>query len=198
MSKAVIATRNKGKLKELQELLKDLNLEILPIDAFNVGTIEEDGNSFFENAMKKAKITAEKTGLLAIADDSGLEVDALDGQPGIHSARYAGENASDKENNKKLLKELDGVEAQRRTARFRCVIVAYRPDGQFISAEGVCQGRIAEKPAGEHGFGYDPIFIPEGYQRTMAQLRREEKNKISHRGKALEILKEKITELLQE
>ena len=198
MKKAVLATKNKGKLKELKELLKDLNLEIIALDEFSdkIGEIIEDGKSFFENAMKKAKIVAEKTGLLAIADDSGLEVDALNGKPDIYSARFAGENATDEENNQKLLNELKDIPLEKRTGRFKCVIVAYRPDGKWISVEGTCEGKIALAPKGEHGFGYDPIFIPEGYDRTMAELTSEEKNKISHRGDALRRLKEKISELL--
>ncbi len=195
--KAVIATRNKGKIKELKELLSDFGLDILPLDHFpQVGEIVEDGDTFFENAMKKAKTVSEKTGLMAIADDSGLEVDALKGAPGVYSARYAGEGATDEQNYLKLLDEMKDVPEEKRGAQFRCVMVAYRPDGRWVSAEGVCRGRITYSPRGEKGFGYDPVFVPEGDTRTMAELTREEKNKISHRGKALGILKEKISELL--
>ncbi len=195
--KAVIATKNKGKLRELQELLADFGLEILPLDEFeDIGEIVEDGTTFFENAMKKAKTVSEKTGLLAIADDSGLEVDALEGRPGIYSARYAGENSSDEKNNEKLLSELKEIPEGQRGAQFRCVMVAYRPDGKWVTAEGICRGSIALAPQGDQGFGYDPIFIPEGEECTMAQMSREEKNKISHRGKALQELRKKITELI--
>ncbi len=195
--KAVIATRNRGKIKELKELLVDFGLDILPLDHFpQVGEIVEDGDTFFENAMKKAKTVSEKTGLMAIADDSGLEVDALKGAPGVYSARYAGEDATDNQNYLKLLDKMKDIPTEKRGAQFRCVMVAYRPDGKWVSAEGVCRGRISPSPKGEQGFGYDPVFVPEGDTRTMAELTREEKNKISHRGKALEILKEKISELV--
>ncbi len=195
--KAVIATRNRGKLRELKELLADFGLDIQPLDHFpQVGEIVEDGDTFFENAMKKAKTVSEKTGLMAIADDSGLEVDALKGAPGVYSARYAGEDATDEQNYLKLLDEMKDVPEEKRGAQFRCVMVAYRPDGRWVSAEGICRGSITTSPRGEQGFGYDPVFVPEGDTRTMAELTREEKNKISHRGKALEILQEKISELL--
>ncbi len=195
----MIATRNKGKIRELKELLADFGLDILSLDQFpQVKEIVEDGNTFFENAMKKAKTVAEKTGLLAIADDSGLEVDALKGAPGVYSARYAGEDATDEQNYLKLLNEMKDVPTEKRGAQFRCVIVAYRPDGKWVSAEGVCRGRITSSPRGEQGFGYDPVFVPEGDIRTMAELTREEKNRISHRGKALEMLKKKIGELISE
>ncbi|NPA95642.1 MAG: XTP/dITP diphosphatase [Thermodesulfobacteria bacterium] len=196
--KAVIATKNKGKLKELQNLLSDFGLEIVSLDEFDeIGEIVEDGDTFFENAMKKARTVAERTGLLAIADDSGLEVDCLNGRPGIYSARFAGENCSDQDNNQKLLSEMKDVPAEKRGAQFRCVIVAYRPDGKWVSAEGVCRGTIGFEPVGDQGFGYDPLFIPEGEDRTMAQMTREEKNKISHRGKALQDLKSKIEQIIQ-
>ncbi len=195
--KAVIATKNRGKLKELQNLLADFDLQIVPLDQFdNIGEIEEDGVTFFDNAMKKARTVAERTGLMAIADDSGLEVEALNGRPGVFSARYAGEKASDQENYLKLLQEMKDVPDDKRDAQFRCVIVAYRPDGKWVSAEGICRGRITHAPKGNQGFGYDPIFIPEGDSRTMAQLTQEEKNRISHRGKALLELREKIKQLM--
>ncbi len=196
--KAVIATKNKGKLKEMQKLLADLGLDIESLERFQdkVGHIVEDGSTFFENAMKKAKTVAEKTGLMAIADDSGLEVDALSGRPGIFSARYAGENASDEENYLKLLDELKEIPETKRGAQFRCVVVAYMPDGRYVSAEGICRGMITTAPQGSQGFGYDPVFVPEGDSRTMAQLSREEKNMISHRGKALKKLKAKIKDLI--
>ena len=196
--KAVIATKNKGKLKELQNLLSDFGLEIVSLDEFDeIGEIVEDGDTFFENAMKKARTVAERTGLLAIADDSGLEVDCLNGRPGIYSARFAGENCSDQDNNQKLLSEMKDVPAEKRGAQFRCVIVAYHPDGKWVSAEGICRGTIGFEPVGDQGFGYDPLFIPEGEDRTMAQMTREEKNKISHRGKALQDLKSKIEQIIE-
>ncbi len=195
--KAVIATRNRGKIRELKELLADFGLDILPLDHFpQVREIVEDGDTFFENAMKKAKTVSEKTGFLAIADDSGLEVEALKGAPGVYSARYAGEDATDEQNYLKLLDEMKDIPTEKRGAQFRCVMVAYRPDGKWVSAEGICRGRITSSPRGDKGFGYDPVFVPEGETRTMAELTREEKNRISHRGKALGILREKISELL--
>ena len=197
MVKAVLATKNRGKVEEMKALLQGLGFEILSLDEVaDVGEIVEDGNSFLENAMKKAKVVAEKTGLLAIADDSGLEVDALDGRPGIHSARFAGENASDEENNIKLLHEMQDVPDEKRGAGFKCVIVAYRPDGKWLSVEGECRGIITTSQRGTNGFGYDPVFVPEGYDKTMAELTSEEKNRISHRGKALLRLKDEISRLL--
>ncbi len=195
--KAVIATRNRGKLRELQKLLADFGLKILPLDQYPaIGPIEEDGSSFFENAMKKARIVAEKTGLIAIADDSGLEVDVLNGAPGIYSARYAGEKASDEENYRKLLAVMKDVPGWERGAQFRCVMVVYRPDGKWITTEGICRGRITSVPRGNRGFGYDPVFMPEGSTCTMAEMGQEEKNRISHRGKALKLLKERIRQIL--
>jgi XTP/dITP diphosphohydrolase len=151
-----------------------------------------------ENAMKKAIQTAQALGLPALADDSGLEVDALDGRPGVWSARYAGEGASDPSNNMKLLEEMKGVEPERRTARFRCVMVAASPDGRTISAEGSCEGMIAEEMSGEGGFGYDPLFFVPELGRTMAQLSRDEKNSISHRGKAVSEIMKQLPAFLEE
>ncbi len=197
--KIVLATKNRGKVVELQTLLADLGVEIIPMDeAGDIPEIVEDGNTFYDNAMKKALVVSRATGLVAIADDSGLEVDALDGRPGVYSARYAGDKATDEENYQKLLVELKGVPREKRTARFKCVVVAYRPDGKWITSQGSCEGHIADKPRGEHGFGYDPVFIPEGHSRTMAELSRDEKNSISHRGMALKALKEKLRDFLKD
>ena len=158
----------------------------------------EDGKSFFENAFKKAKAVAEHYGILAISDDSGLEVDALDGRPGIHSARYAGEHATDQENNQKLLEDLQGVDDVHRQARFRCVMVAYRPDGAWVKAEGQLEGVITSRPKGDKGFGYDPIFFVPELGKTLAEISTEEKNKISHRAKALKALHKKLIGLLEQ
>ena len=165
--------------------------------AGNIPEIVEDGATFFENAMKKARVVAESTGLVSIADDSGLEVDILGGRPGIFSARFSGTDATDEDNNLKLLRELQGIAEDKRTARFRCAVVAYRPDGRYISAQAVCEGRITFAPRGTRGFGYDPVFQPEGKDRTMAELTPYEKNMISHRGKALRELREHLAEFLE-
>ncbi len=197
--KVILATHNKGKISEMQTLLADMGIEVIAMDqAGDIPEIVEDGSTFYENAMKKASTVAKATGLTAIADDSGLEVDALNGQPGVFSARYAGEHASDQENYQKLLKELQNIPSGKRTARFKCVIVTCKPDGRCISAEGVCEGAITEMPRGKQGFGYDPVFIPRGSQKTMAEITKDEKNKISHRGMALRSLKEQLKGFLND
>ena len=191
--KLILATRNKDKLKEIQALLSDLDIDIVSLDeAENAPHVVEDGKTFMENAFKKAKVIAEATGIMALADDSGLEVDALDGAPGVYSARYSGENASDASNNEKLLADLEGVPAGKRSAHFSCVIVVYHPSGRWISTEDKCEGEITEKSIGDRGFGYDPVFYLPSLNCTMAQLSAEEKNRLSHRGKALEKLKSEL------
>ena len=191
--KLILATRNKGKLKEIQALLSDLDIDIMSLDeAENAPHVVEDGKTFMENAFKKARVIAEATGIMALADDSGLEVDALDGAPGVHSARYSGENASDASNNEKLLADLEGVSSGKRSAHFSCVIIVYHPSGQWISTEARCEGEITNKIIGDQGFGYDPVFYLPSINRTMAQLSPEEKNSLSHRGKALAELKSKL------
>jgi len=196
----LIATSNMGKAKEISEALKNFNLEIKTLKDFpNIAPPQETGNTFFENAYLKAKYYAEKTGLLSLADDSGLEVDILNGAPGIYSSRFAGENASDEENNKKLLELLKNVPLEKRKARFVCVIVVYHPSGKYIKSEGIWEGLIGFEPRGSYGFGYDPIFlVPEyNYKKTAAELPIEEKNKLSHRGKALVKLKDILAEFLK-
>jgi len=191
--KLILATRNKGKLKEIQVLLSDLDIDIMSLDeAENAPHVVEDGKTFMENAFKKAKVIAEATGIMALADDSGLEVDALDGAPGVYSARYSGENASDASNNEKLLAGLKGVSSGKRGAHFSCVIIVYHPSGQWISTEARCEGEITMNPSGDQGFGYDPVFYIRSIKRTMAQLSPEEKNSLSHRGKALRKLKSEL------
>ena len=181
----LIATRNHHKLREIKSILDLPGVEIVGVDSIpGLPEVEEDGATFEENARKKAVTIAAASGLLTMADDSGLEVDALGGAPGVYSARYAGEECDDSANNSKLLRELDGVED--RSARFRCVIALAYPDGRCMSVDGCCEGRIATEPRGENGFGYDPLFIPEGGDRSFAEIGDMEKSRISHRARALE------------
>jgi XTP/dITP diphosphohydrolase len=189
----IVATRNKGKVREIREALKGLGLQIYTLSDFpQAPEIEEDGKSFAENALKKARFYSNYFGKLTITDDSGLEVDSLKGLPGIYSARYAGEKATSQENNEKLLREMEGISLSKRGARFRCVIAMALPDEREAIAEGTCKGAIGFKEKGKKGFGYDPLFILPKYQKTMAELSLEEKNQISHRGKALKKLKKII------
>jgi XTP/dITP diphosphohydrolase len=187
MSTIVLATGNKGKVEELSELLSASNISIVPQSEFDVPDVPETGSTFVENAIIKARHASKITGLPAIADDSGLEVDALNGAPGVISARYSGINATDASNNTKLLEELTDVAPDKRTARFHCVLVYMRhsDDPTPIICHGVWDGAILEKPQGEQGFGYDPLFWVEQYQQSSAELTREIKNQLSHRGKAL-------------
>lgn len=187
MKKIVLATGNKGKVKELGELLASYQMEVLPQSEFNVGDVAETGTTFVENAIIKARHAAKITGLPAIADDSGLEVDALAGAPGVYSARYAGEHATDSDNNEKLLKALDGIEQSKRTARFHCVLVymAHENDPTPVICHGSWEGEILTSAMGEQGFGYDPLFWVAQEQKSSAQLDRDIKNSLSHRGKAL-------------
>lgn len=182
----IVATRNKGKLREFRDALRGLNLRIYGLSHLQEAPeVEEDGESFTENALKKARFYAMHSGKLTLADDSGLEVDSLRGRPGVYSARYAGERASSQENNRKLLRELQGIPISKRGARFKCVVAIKSPRGKEAIAEGSCRGRIGFKEKGRKGFGYDPLFILPKGGKTMAELSLEEKNKISHRGKAL-------------
>jgi len=192
----MIATRNRGKIREIREALNGLGLRIYALSDFpDVPEIEEDGKSFTENALKKARFYSKYFGMLTIADDSGLEVDSLKGLPGIYSARYAGEKASSRVNNQKLLREMQGVPISKRGARFKCIIAMESPDGKEAIAEGSCKGSIGFREKGRRGFGYDPLFILPTYGKTMAQLSLEEKNKISHRGKALRKIRKLIKSL---
>ncbi len=199
MKKIVLATRNKGKIREMQALLKDFGVEVISaFDLPDVPEVVEDGETFFENSMKKAREIALATGITALADDSGLVVDALDGSPGVRSARYAGENADDNMNNMKLLSDLEGVAPEKRTARFKCVMVLYDPSGAWISAEGTCEGVIAPEPSGSGGFGYDPVFFVPELGRSMAELTPEEKNAISHRGRAIKALRSQLPDFIKQ
>ncbi len=174
-------------------MLVDLGINVVSLNDFpEIPEIVEDGKSFLENALKKGRAVAEATGETVLADDSGLEVDALGGAPGIHSARYAGDDASDLQNNRKLLEELKGIPTAKRAAAFRCVMVLYSPDGRFEAFEGLWEGRIAETPAGKGGFGYDPLFFLPGEGMTVAQLSPEVKNSVSHRAQAFAKLKERL------
>ncbi len=198
MKKIIIATRNQGKLREIRDILKDIPLEFLPLSDFpEVPEIEEDGYSYTENALKKAGIVSSITGLPTIGEDSGLEVDALAGMPGIFSARYAGFNANDDDRIKKLLKELEGVSEDKRGARYVCSAVLALPDGNRFISEGTVEGRITLAPRGSVGFGYDPVFYVQEYGKTMAELPIEVKNRISHRGKAITGLRERILKCLK-
>jgi len=189
----IVATRNQGKIREIREGLKGLVFQIHALSDFpDVPEIEEDGKNFAENALKKARFYSKYFGKLTLTDDSGLEVDSLKGLPGIYSARYAGEKATPRENNQKLLREMEGISLSKRRARFRCVIAIVSPDGREAIAEGSCKGTIGFKEKGRKGFGYDPLFILPKYGKTMAQLTLEEKNRISHRGKALKKLRKMI------
>lgn len=179
--KFVIATHNQHKLQELQRILAPLGVEAITAD---LSEVEETGTTFAENAFLKAQSACRETGLPAVADDSGLEVEALDGRPGVYSARYAGENATDAQRMEKLLGELEGVPAEKRGARFVSAVCCVFPDGERIQVEGECPGAIAFAPAGEDGFGYDPVFLCG--EKTFAQMTAAEKDAVSHRGKALE------------
>jgi XTP/dITP diphosphohydrolase len=189
----VVATQNSGKIREIREALKGLGLRIYGLSDFpDVPEIEEDGKSFTENALKKARFYSKHFGKLTLADDSGLEVDGLKGLPGIYSARFAGEGASSRENNQKLLNEMKEIPFSKRGARFKCIIALVSSDGREAITEGSCRGRIGFREKGKRGFGYDPLFILPKYGKTMAELSLKEKNKISHRGKALRKIKKVI------
>jgi XTP/dITP diphosphohydrolase len=194
MTELVLASGNKGKLAEFQRLLEGLDVQIHSMKEYpEIGEIVEDGSTFAENALIKARAVCKATGKPAMADDSGLAVDALDGAPGIYSARFAGEQRSDADNNAKVLQLLEHVEDSKRTARFFCVIAIVLPDGREYTVEGTCEGTILHALQGEGGFGYDPLFYVESLDKTFAELTMEEKNHISHRGhanrKAVEIIR---------
>ncbi len=193
----LVATRNAGKVREIRKALRGLGLRIHSLHDFrDVPEMEEDGKSFAENALKKARFYSKIYGRLTISDDSGLEVDILRGAPGIYSARFAGEKASDRENNLKLLGQMEGISLSKRRARFKCATAIVSPDGKEAVVEGECGGRVGLKEVGKKGFGYDPLFIFPRLRKTMAQLNLEEKNEISHRGKALRKLRKVIGQFL--
>lgn len=191
----VVATTNRGKIVEIQKILSGSPYEFVPITQFDEHfSVEEDGMSYAENAIKKARRASLMTGKIALADDSGLEVDALGGAPGIYSARFGGEDLPFSEKIARLLRQMD--RQVQRTARFRCVIVVSSPKGAVVSSEGVCEGAISAEPRGTNGFGFDPIFWVPAYQKTMAELSAEIKNEISHRARALQHVPALIEQVL--
>ena len=195
----VIATRNEGKLREIKDILAPWSFKILSLKDFAwIPQIIEDGSTFAENAAKKAREAARQTGRLAIADDSGLAVDALQGRPGVFSSRYGGEKATDEQRFQKLLVEMTEIPEGKRQAAFVCTLAVATPQGKVELLEGRCRGQIAFAPRGEHGFGYDPIFFIPELGKTMAELDPEVKNRISHRARALEKLKELLPTILKQ
>ncbi|MDO9515597.1 MAG: XTP/dITP diphosphatase [Syntrophales bacterium] len=191
----VFASKNKGKIRELKALLTGMNVDLLSLhDYSDAPHINEDGATFYENALKKARVISEYTGSTVIADDSGLEVDYLGGAPGIHSARYSGAGATDERNIRKLLEEMEGVPEEQRGAAFRCALVLYRTDGTFEIFEGELKGTISREPSGSEGFGYDPVFVVPEYGKTVAEIDPGTKNRISHRGTAFVKLKKSLQE----
>ncbi|MDO3379287.1 XTP/dITP diphosphatase [Geoalkalibacter halelectricus] len=182
----LVATRNAGKLKEIKRLFSEVGIEAVGLENFpELADVEEDGATFAVNAEKKARTIAAQTGRVTLADDSGLEVEALGGAPGVFSARFAGAGAGDADNNRKLLIELAGVPEEKRRAAFRCVMAYCTPQGACRFFEGTLPGRIIHEPRGGHGFGYDPLFLIPEYGKTLAELPLDVKNRISHRGQAL-------------
>ena len=191
----ILATRNQGKISEFEELLSGFDVDIRSLNDFGpIPAVEEDGETFEENAYKKAHFTAKVLGFPALADDSGLVVPALGGEPGVRSARYGGEEANDLRNNVKLLKAMEGV--TNRMALFQCVIAIAVPRGPALIYEGKCEGKIADKMQGDQGFGYDPLFFYPALKKTFAQMSIEEKNRVSHRGKAMAELRQEFDKVL--
>lgn len=194
----VFATGNEGKMREIRQIMKGIHVELLSMKEAGIeADIVEDGESFAENAVIKAKAVAEKTNHIVLADDSGLEIDYLNKEPGIYSARYMGEDTSYDLKNANLLEQLEGVPDEKRTARFVCAIAAAMPDGEVFTTVGVIEGRIGYKIEGENGFGYDPIFYLPEYGCTSAQLSEDEKNAISHRGRALAAMREELEKRME-
>ena len=196
MKQFFVATTNEGKLKEFQEIFRELNIEIKSLfEHFpEADDVEETGTTFAENAVLKAETYSQQFQVPVLADDSGLTVDALNGEPGVYSARYARLEKNDQKNLEKVLEKLKDVPKEKRTAAFVCTIAFAEPGEETIVVEGKCQGIIAKEPKGTEGFGYDPIFIPDGYDETLAQLGAHIKNKISHRRRALDKIVEKLKE----
>ena len=194
MKRIVLASNNKGKVREINQILAGLDVEVVPQSEFNISEVDETGLTFVENAILKARHAAEQSGLPAIADDSGLEVDALNGQPGIYSARYSGVGATDEANLQKMLEALKDVPDDERTARFQCLMVYmhHGSDPTPVICQGTWDGVIIREPQGDNGFGYDPIFYVPTHNCSSAQLSSEIKNQLSHRGQALKLLVEKL------
>ena len=198
MIKLVLASRNRKKIRELETFLADISSDIQILSLDDIGytdEIVEDGATFAENSLIKARVPA-SLGYIGVADDSGLEVDALDGAPGVYSARWSGDGATDEKNNAKLLRELDGVPADKRTARFKTVVTCAFPDGEYFQCDGVCEGTILSSPDGDGGFGYDPLFLSAELGRSFAAATADEKNAVSHRGRAMRKLAELLPEYL--
>lgn len=198
MNKIILASNNNGKIKEFREIFKNMDIELVPMKEAGIDVdIEENGETFEENSLIKARTVCKLSGCITIADDSGLEVDYLGGQPGVYSARFMGHDTSYDIKNKAIIDKLKGVSGKDRSARFVAVIAAVFPDGRELVTRGTMEGIIGQEPLGENGFGYDPIlFIPE-YNKSSAELAPEEKNKISHRGKALEKMKAALAEAIK-
>jgi XTP/dITP diphosphohydrolase len=193
-ARIAIASRNAHKLREIGRICADWPVEWLTVENHEGPwpDVEETGSTYLENALLKARAGAAAVGEPALADDSGIEVDALGGRPAHRSARFAGDDATDQQNLDELIRALKGVPGSGRTARYRCLAVLAFPDGRELHAEGICEGTLVGRPRGENGFGYDPIFVPEGWDRTMAELADEEKDRISHRGRAFRGLGEAL------
>ena len=198
MNKIILASNNNGKIKEFREIFKEMDIELVPMKEAGIDVdIEENGETFEENSLIKARTVCKLSGCITIADDSGLEVDYLGGQPGVYSARFMGHDTSYDIKNKAIIDKLKGVSGKDRSARFVAVIAAVFPDGRELVTRGTMEGIIGQEPLGENGFGYDPIlFLPE-YNKSSAELAPEEKNKISHRGKALEKMKAALEEAIK-
>ncbi len=193
LERIVFATGNKGKIKEIQMILADLGVEVITMKEAGIEIdIVEDGKTYEENAMLKARAVAKYTDAIVMADDSGLEIDYLNNEPGIYSARYMGEETSYRIKNANLIERLNGVPDEQRTARFVCAIAAVLPDGRELTTRGIIEGRIGYEEKGENGFGYDPIFYVPRFGKTTAELSEEEKNQVSHRGNALMLMKEEL------
>ncbi len=193
----IIATQNMGKAKEFKNIFNEQGYKIKTLLDFpDIGDIPETGETFAENAFQKASILSKELNTIVLADDSGVEVDALDGQPGIYSARFAGEHGNDEKNNQKLLKELEGLSEEERKANFHCSLVMVGPKREALFVEGLVFGQILETARGENGFGYDSLFYVPEFDKTMGELTSEEKNKVSHRAKAIEKLKEHLNDWL--
>ncbi len=198
MRRLVVATRNAGKMKEIRAILADLPVEAVSLEDYpELPAADEDGETFKENAVKKARHVARATGCLTLADDSGLEVEALGGAPGVQSARFAGPEATDEANNAKLLRLMEEVPEVKRGARFRCVVAIATPEGRVEVAEGVCEGRLTRAERGAEGFGYDPLFLVPAYGLTFGELPEGIKNAISHRGRALAAARGVLEALLE-
>jgi len=195
MNEIIVATNNQGKAKEFKQFFAQFNIKCYSLSDFDeqYSDVEETGKTFQENAILKAEAAAKFFNKAVIADDSGLVIDALGGKPGIHTARFAGQNKNDEDNMNKVLKLMDAVEDSKRSARFVAALAIKIPSEEILVKEGYCEGNISREKKGSHGFGYDPIFIPKGYEKTMAELSAEEKNRISHRNDAFKQLKRVLT-----